>query len=222
MVTIVKNSPFSSKLNIDILGEKSQKALKQLNVPESEVAIVLDSNKKLKPLLKEKKKLSKANMTPGNIIFTSYDAKDKTVIYDKNPFLLILRRNRRHTLGLNFHWLPFPMRIRLIKEIISLNKSNIERNRPLEFKYKQLKPMLKSLGYAPCIRLYINKRFGEKGVVISPSRMLEVARLRAESFTGRSAEELYHKAAKKVKPRIRLKTTSSSKGVKPRIRLKTK
>jgi len=50
MVTIVKNSPFSNKLNIDVLDGKSQKALKQLNIPESEVTIVLDSNKKLKEL----------------------------------------------------------------------------------------------------------------------------------------------------------------------------
>lgn len=50
MVTIVKNIPSSNKLNIGVLDCKSQKALKQLNVPESEVTIVLDSNKKLKEL----------------------------------------------------------------------------------------------------------------------------------------------------------------------------
>jgi probable rRNA maturation factor len=50
MVTFIKNSLFSKKLNIDCLIDKSQKALKQLNIPESEVTIVLDSNIKLKEL----------------------------------------------------------------------------------------------------------------------------------------------------------------------------
>jgi len=52
MVTFINNSLFSNKLNTDGLCDKSQEALKQLNIPESEVTIVLDSNKKLKALNK--------------------------------------------------------------------------------------------------------------------------------------------------------------------------
>ena len=50
MVTIINNNLSSHQLNIDGLNDKSQKALQQLNVPKSEVTIVLDSNKKLKEL----------------------------------------------------------------------------------------------------------------------------------------------------------------------------
>ena len=50
MVTIIKNNLSSYQLNIDGLDDKSQKALQQLNIPESEVTVVLDSNKKLKEL----------------------------------------------------------------------------------------------------------------------------------------------------------------------------
>ena len=50
MVTIIKNNLSSHQLNIDGLDDKSQKALQQLNIPESEVTVVLDSNKKLKEL----------------------------------------------------------------------------------------------------------------------------------------------------------------------------
>ena len=50
MVTIIKNNLAFHQLNIDGLDDKSQKALQQLNVPESEVTVVLDSNKKLKEL----------------------------------------------------------------------------------------------------------------------------------------------------------------------------
>jgi hypothetical protein len=163
------------------------------------------SNAKVKDLLKEKKNLSKAEMQPGNLLFTAYDAKDKTFAYDKTPLVLILRRNRTHTLGLNFHWIPLSMRINLIKYILKLNKKNIEKNKPLDFNYKDLKPMLKSLGYAPCIRLYINKRFGPKGVVLPADRMVEIARLKTESFTnGRySASQMYQRARKAGKKKIK-------------------
>lgn len=156
------------------------------------------SYKKVKELLKERKKMTKKDMIPGNLIFTFYNAKYKENTYDRTPLVLLLKRNGTHTLGLNFHWIPMSMRINLIKHIIRLNEKNIKANKPLEFSYNQLKPMLKTLGYAPCIRMYINKRFSSTGVVIPPDRLIEVARLKTETFTkGKySAEQLYKMARK--------------------------
>jgi hypothetical protein len=161
------------------------------------------SFKKVKDLLKERKKMTKDDVRPGNLIFTFYDAKDKQNTYDRTPLTLILKRNGSHTLGLNFHWIPLSMRLNLIKTIVRLNEKNIKQNKPLEFSYEQLKPMLKSLGYAPCIRLYINKRISSTGVVIPPDRLMEVARLKTETFTkGRySASQLYQMARRRGKAR---------------------
>lgn len=159
-----------------------------------------ESNDKVKDLLKRRIKLqAKYHMQPGNLLFTSYNAKDKTQTYDKTPLVLILRRGSKYTLGLNFHWLPVSKRMFLINHIMKVNKRNIKNNKPLEFNYRDLKPMLKSLGYAPCIRLYINSRMGRIGVVVPPDGLGEVARLKAESFTnGRySAAQLYQMAKKR-------------------------
>lgn len=158
-----------------------------------------ESMKKVKDLLKERKKMVKTDIIPGNLIFTFYDAKNKEETYDKTPLILVLKRGSSHTLGLNFHWLPMKMRLNLIKHIIGINKKNIKENKPLEFSFEQLKPMLKALGYAPCIRLYINKRISSTGVVIPPDRLIETAKLRTETFTnGRySAEQLYTMARKR-------------------------
>ena len=147
--------------------------------------------------------MTKKDMIPGNIFFTFYDAKYKENTYDRTPLVLVLRRNRSHTLGLNFHWIPLSMRINLIKAIVAMNEKNIKNNKPLEFSYETLKPMLKGLGYAPCIRLYINKRIGSTGVVIPPDRLMEVARLKTETFTNGkySAEQLYVMARKAGKSR---------------------
>ena len=77
-----------------------------------------------------------------------------------------------------------------------MNEKNIKNNKPLEFSYMQLRPMLKSLGYAPCIRLYINKRISGTGVVIPPERLMEVARLKTETFTAGkfSASQMFQRA----------------------------
>lgn len=165
-----------------------------------------DSNNVIKGLLKQKTRLvAKKHIQPGNLVFTSYNAKFKENTYDKTPLILILRRGTRHTLGLNFHWLPVSRRLYLINHILKLNKDNIAKGRPLDFNYGDLKPMLKSLGYAPCIRLYINARMGRIGVPIPPERLEEVARVKAETFTrGKySSSQLYKMARKKSREKSR-------------------
>lgn len=158
-----------------------------------------DSVEAVKALLKRKRKLEGKDLKPGHLIFTYYDAKYKENTYDKTPLVLILRRNASHTLGLNFHWIPFSMRVNLVKYIIEKNAANIRQRKPLKFSYAELKPMLKSLGYAPCIRLYINNRFAPTGVVIPSHQLMEIARLKAETFTNgkHSAYELYAMARKR-------------------------
>ena len=64
-----------------------------------------------------------------------------------------------------------------------MNRENIKKGKPIDFNYLDLKPMLKSLGYAPCKRLYVKSRMGKTGFVIPPERLVEVARLKTETFT---------------------------------------
>lgn len=160
-----------------------------------------ESLQMVKDLLKRKRSIVGKELKPGHLFFAVYDAKDKTQTYDRTPFVLILRRNASHTLGLNFHWVPLSMRINLIMIIMKLNAYNIRERKSLNFDYKQLRPMLKSLGYAPCIRMYINSRFSPTGVVIPSHQMMEMARLRTETFTSGkfSAQQLFAIARKRAK-----------------------
>lgn len=159
------------------------------------------SAKAVQSLFKNKVQLTSKNFVPGTLLFYFYDAKDKVQTYDRTPLVLILKRNSVHTLAINFHWLPLPMRIVLVKMIISSNADNIKNNKPLDFKYEKLKPLLKKLGYSPCIRLYINNRISSKGVIIPAGGLMDAAKLKSETFTNGkySAEELYRRALKNNK-----------------------
>lgn len=160
--------------------------LTQLNKKESQKAI--------KKLMARSKVVSiNRDFKPGNIIFISYDAKYKDKIYDKTPMFMVMARSRGYTLGLNFHWIPFTMRIWLIQYIIKQNKNNIRNNKPVSFNYRKLKPLLKKLRYAPCIRLYINSRFKRRGAIIPIEYAKEVAEINPASFTGVPAEVIYKK-----------------------------
>jgi hypothetical protein len=156
------------------------------------------SIKKMKELFKGKKKLVLKDFTPGRMLTFFYNAKDKTQTFDKTPLVFVLRRNKTHTLGINMHWSPYPLRQTLIKKILTSgkNRSNIKKGLPIVFSYKDLKPFLKRIGFAPIIRLYINNRISSSGVVIPDDEMMTATRIKSETFTqGRvSAEKLYKKA----------------------------
>lgn len=158
-----------------------------------------ESMQMVRELLKRKRPIGGKNLKAGHLFFGLYDAKDKEATFDRTPLVLILRRNNTHTLGLNFHWIPLNMRVNLVLHIIKMNEYNIRERKALNFNYKQLKPMLRSLGYAPCIRLYINKRFSNDGVIIPSHQLMQMARLRTETFTkGRySADQLFAMARKR-------------------------
>lgn len=158
-----------------------------------------DSVEIVKELFKDKKlKRGRDSLKVGSVFFASYDALDKKNYFDKRPFILLLRQNGSHILGLNFHYLPSSMRTRLIKIILSFNKKNIKNKRPLDFSYKDFKSFFRTFGYAPCIRLYIRKRMSPIVVKIEPENFLKVSKLNTAMFTnGVKSETIYKMILKK-------------------------
>ena len=156
------------------------------------------SIRQLAKLLKKSRNLHIRDFKVGNLLIMRYYAKDTTKKFDAQPMVLILKVNDTHVLGLNFHWIPFKMRMWLIRHIIKVNKERIRQKKRIQFEYKKIKPLLKKMKYAPCIRLYIRKRIGYTGVVIPPERLIEVAPLKTEIFVkGVSAEKMYNLAMRK-------------------------
>lgn len=156
----------------------------------------------IKGIFKDKDlKISKSKMIPGDFCTYNYDAKDKTQTYDRTPLVVVLKRNKTHTMCINLHWAPLPLRVILVKKIIAMNKKNIQNNKPLQFSYIDIKPFLKKVGFAPIIRLYINSRISSSVVKIPSDQLMNIARTKTETFTkGKvSAEQLYKRALSKNK-----------------------
>jgi hypothetical protein len=167
--------------------------------------------KNVNEILSKKVKLEKRHFKPGSLLHFAYVAKHDQFTYDKTPLVLILGSSKTYTLGLNFHWLPMPMRISLVKVIMKMNKHNIAKNKPLEFSYTQLKPLLRKFGYAPVIRLYINKNISPKGAHIPVDLLPSAVKISAENFTNGkvSAEQLYKMAIQRAKKHKKTLTSRS-------------
>lgn len=152
----------------------------------------------LKKFVSEVRYLNNKVFTPGQLLIYRYNAKYKEKIYDKRPMVLVLRSNKKHMLGLNFHWIPFAMRMWLVRYIIKENKANIKNGEKLVFPYKKIRPLLKKI-CAPCIRLYLHRGISPKGVVLPPEHLIEAAQLRMEMFTGVPEDKLWKKKKQQSK-----------------------
>lgn len=136
-----------------------------------------------KKLKTHKRVLKRSDFKTGKYVFFSYNAKHKEFVYDKNPLVLVISTSKGYTLGINFHWLPISIRVRLI---------NMVR------KEEDLRKIMRYKSLRPCIRLYINKRISRQGISLSNEEVPIVARMRMESFTGGiPSETLYRMAIEK-------------------------
>lgn len=159
---------------------------------------IKQSNDYIKDLMKKPKELKGRDFQAGSLLFYSYNAKDKENTYDKTPLVLILGSRGNYVLGLNFHWLPYSKRLWLVQRILQKNAGTMKRNNRIDFLYEDFIPLMKSVHFQPCIRLYIKNRISRRGVVIPPDELLNQVKLRSETFTnGKYTQQQLYQMAKR-------------------------
>lgn len=173
---------------------RTKKPRKKLTAQEKESFSLVND------LVKKPTMLKPTDFVAGQIIMYSYKAKYDQNPYDQTPMAMILLRNKKHTLALNWNWIPPKVRISMMAMIMKKNKRNIERGLPLDFTYQGMRKYLMRSG-APALRKYINKRISPKGVVIPQPFYNKVIHLRSEHFIGISAEQAWAMGIAKMKQR---------------------
>ena len=146
-----------------------------------------ESIEMMKNLMKTSKVNIQNELKPGNLVTFMYDAKDKTQIYDKTPFVMVLSTTSKYLLGVNFHWLPVTRRAILVDYILKKNQINIRKKQPLQISYKDIRMAIKNIGAFPVVRLYIRARMSPQGVKVPDELIMTAAKMRTETFTAGKA-----------------------------------
>lgn len=157
-----------------------------------------DSLAMIKKMTKKARVVKGADFKTGQIIMFNYNAKYDKNPYDATPMAMILERGPKHTLALNWNWIPPKLRKKMMDLILKKNKKNIEKGLPLDFDYGDVKTILMRAG-APALRKYINSRISKKGVIIPHVYYPKVVNLRSEHFIGISAEDAWKLSIQKKK-----------------------
>jgi len=146
-------------------------------VEKSKLALDIVKNE----IRKDTKPMVTKNLRPGSLVFFTYNAKFKQARWDKTPMVFVLSLSQSYMLGLNFHYLPVPMRRILYKFLWQKYGKQIEQHKHIVFNWSEIKPFVIKLA-APVLRLYIRKRISNRGISIPYEKQMDAIELRVESF----------------------------------------
>ena len=131
-----------------------------------------------------------------NLNMFVYDPKYKKTLpyYDTFPLVLPLERYRDGFLGLNFHYLPIPLRVRLLDKLNSIPEGNqySERDR-LRVSYARAStiPMAKAV-----VKRYLYSHLKSQIRVITPDEWVIAVLLPVQRFKKASTSKVYNQTKK--------------------------
>lgn len=139
----------------------------------------------------------------GEIGLFKYDPKwkdDDNVLpyYDVNPLVLIVKfEGPENFFGINLHYIPPPMRKKIIAEMVKLKKAS---NGDQKAYIKKVMPLLTAYGdsalFGHTFKHYLSSHVQSKFAIIKPSYWTLVGRLPLQDFKKASQQQVWNDATK--------------------------
>lgn len=122
---------------------------------------------------------------PGSFYMFYYDPKWKHTLpyYDRFPIVLVLHVKGDRFLGLNFHYLPHPLRAKLLDALYELKTTkSMTENTKIKATYSLLKSAAKYKYFRPTIKWYLKDHVRSRFVKVKPSEWEIALFLHVEQF----------------------------------------
>ena len=128
-------------------------------------------------------------MLPGAMYFFSYDPKYKEELpyYDRFPLILCFDLTDNGMMGINFHYLPYVARIRLMDKLLLIaNKYHNNQQQVLRLNWELLRNVSRFPEVRPAVKRYLFSHVQSKFLKIDVQDWKTAALLPTESFAKKS------------------------------------
>ena len=140
-------------------------------------------------LIREGKRRSTPFFGKLNMFFYSPKYKDKLPYYDVFPLVLPIQRYSDGFLGINFHYLPIPLRVKLLDQLVDYsNNTKFDESTRLNVDYRKLK-RIKLI--QPTIHKYLSGQTKSQFRRIDADEFMVAALLPVQRFRKASASEVW-------------------------------
>ena len=137
----------------------------------------------------------------GGMYMILYDAKTKAKLpyYDRMPLIFPYRRVPGGFMGLNMHYIPLPLRARLMDALYdTANNSKYDETTRLKISYKILDNAAKYKHFKPCVKRYLNSQVQSKFMYVYPSEWDIALFLPTERFVGATKATVFADSRRQI------------------------
>ena len=184
---------------IDEIGKSSKNEIKPASWYKDQIRKLGLNTIDTQRLMKEGKLSSRA--LPGFMYLFKYDPKDKNIpYYDMFPLVIPFRRVNEGFVGINFHYLPFPIRLNILKEFekYASDKNLNERTR-VRLNYRLIERSRVFRFVNPAIRRYSNQQLRTRLLNIPFNDWQVASQLPVQKFRKATMETAIRDSIKKFR-----------------------
>ena len=185
-----------NKYNLDDAVKKSRSWFDQ--------QVLLMSRQAITPpkVLKGNPEQLKTVIIPGKLYMFLYDPKLKNELpyYDRFPLVFPFRKVQGGFLGLNMHYLPYQLRIRLLDNLMQY-ASNSKLNEATRIKYSWalIDGVSRFSGAIPCVKHYLDNHVRSAFREVPSYDWATAMLLPVERFVGATAQQVWLESKRKMR-----------------------
>lgn len=131
---------------------------------------------------------------PGHLYMFVYDPKTKAELpyYDRFPLVFPFRKTPDGFIGLNMHYLPYPLRITLLDNLLTYaSNQRFDETTRLKYSWALIDGMSKYAAAKPCVKQYLTGHVRTQFRQVESNNWATAMLLPVERFVGASKQEIW-------------------------------
>lgn len=136
----------------------------------------------------------KNRVIPGKLYMFFYDAKLKEELpyYDMFPLVFPFDRDADSFIGLNMHYLPYLLRVRLLDRLLTYStNTKMDQTTRLKFQWATVKSASRLSLAKPCVHKYLISHVKSQFLEVDASQWFTAMMLPVERFSGSSKQAVW-------------------------------
>jgi len=131
---------------------------------------------------------------PGHLYMFAYDpkTKDELPYYDRFPLVFPFRKTPDGFYGLNMHYLPYPLRITLLDNLLTYtSNTRFDETTRIKYSWQLIDGVSKFQAAKPCVKQYLIGHVRTQFRQVKSSDWATAMLLPVERFVGASKQEIW-------------------------------
>lgn len=139
---------------------------------------------------------------PGHLYMFLYDPKMKKELpyYDRFPLVFPYAKTPDGFIGLNMHYLPYPLRIQLLDTLLTFRSNNrMDETTRLKYSWALIDGISRYKAAQPCIKQYLSGHVRTQFRKVNSSDWATAMLLPVERFVGASKQQIWAESRKIIR-----------------------